>query len=91
MVRSLIEEDVDAGKSTTLGRYKSKSKGEETNSMSPTRLKKLEIEEKGVDEKLEKLKELLAELKSQTGTQTSMRTFSPFTARIQEETILKNS
>lgn len=59
--------------------------------MSPTRLKKLEIEEKGVDEKLEKLKELLAELKSQTGTQTSMRTFSPFTARIQEETILKNS
>lgn len=59
VVRSLIEEDVDAGKSTTLGRYKSKSKGEETNSMSPTRLKKLEIEEKGVDEKTGKTKRTL--------------------------------
>lgn len=83
MVRSLIEEDIDIGRSAMLGGYESKSEGKETSSKSPTGSKKPEAKEKGVEKKLEKLKEeLLAELKIQIGTRTSLRISSPFVTRI---------
>lgn len=49
MVRSLIEEDVNIARSTTLGGYKLESEGEETSSKSPAGSKKLEKKEEGVE------------------------------------------
>lgn len=58
-MRSLIEEDIDMGRSVMLGRYESESEGEETSSKSPADSKKPKTKEKGVKEKLEKPKEEL--------------------------------
>lgn len=92
MVRSLIEEDVHIGRSATMGRYDQKVREKKLvpNPLSIQRSPR-QRKKKGVEEKLEKLKEeILAELKSKTRTRTSLRTSSPFVARIQEETIHKN-
>lgn len=88
-VRSLIEEDIDVSRSAMLGGYERESNGEGTSSKSPANVKKPDARDEGVDKRLERLKELLVELKSQARAHTSLRTSSPFATRIQEETIPK--
>lgn len=83
-IRSLIEEDVDVSRSRILGGYEMKSEGEGISSKSLVNVEKLDTRDKGVDKRLEKLKEeLLAELKSQVRVHMSLRTSSPFMTRIQ--------
>lgn len=54
-VMSLIDEDVNVSRSTTLGGYEKRSEEEGTSSKSPTSTKKLEAKEDGVVKRLEKL------------------------------------
>lgn len=64
-VMSLIDEDVNVSRSTTLGGYEKRSEEEGTSSKSPASFRKSERKEKGVEKRLEKLKEvLLVELKN---------------------------
>lgn len=78
IVRDLIEEDADK-----MERYEVESEEESTSSKAPMTSRKTSMKEEGVTEKIERLKEeLLAKLKSQVGAHTSLRTTSPFVARI---------
>lgn len=62
-------------RSAKVGGYEMESKGEGTSSKSLTNVKKPNGRDEGVDNRLERLKEeLLAELKSQAGVHTSLRT-----------------
>lgn len=88
VLRSATEEEADMSRTATLERCEVESEKEGTNFKIPANVEKTDLKDEGVAEKLNRLKEeLLAELKSQTGAHTSLRTSSPFMARIQEETI----
>lgn len=81
-MRSLIEGDVDMSRSATLERYETESEGG-ASLKSPIKIRKQGERDEGVDKRLEKLKEkLMAELKSQVGAHTSLRTSSLFVTRI---------
>lgn len=67
-MRNLIEEDANMSRSAALERYKVESKEEGTSSKTLGNVRKTDLKEEGVAEKLERLKEeLLAKIKNQTG------------------------